>query len=104
MARGLLSSDGHQLTQTTLERVSESLHAVALDPDARDQVRDGCLARELRHVGLGDSGAVSRPAAPRRGPTPAQAHPKAEPAEPPRVALGLAGGSERRAEQAQAQV
>lgn len=77
LARGLLSSDGHQLTQTTLERVSESLHAVALDPDARDQVRDGCLARELRHVGLGDSGAVSQPAAPRRGPTPARAHPKA---------------------------
>ncbi|MEO8966014.1 MAG: hypothetical protein ABI355_00375 [Solirubrobacteraceae bacterium] len=59
LARGLLSSDGHQLTQTTLARVSESLHAAALDPDARAQVRDGCLARELRHIGLGDGRAAS---------------------------------------------
>jgi hypothetical protein len=52
-ARGLLSSEGRELTQATLEKVSETLHAAALDDDARAQVRDGCLERELRHVGLG---------------------------------------------------
>ncbi len=52
-ARGLLSSEGHELTAATLERVSETLQAAALDTDARAQVQDGCLHRELRHVGLG---------------------------------------------------
>jgi hypothetical protein len=52
-ARGLLNTDGHELTQARLEQVSETLHAAALDEDARTQVRDGCLDRELRHVGLG---------------------------------------------------
>jgi hypothetical protein len=52
-ARGLLTSEGHELSATMLERVGETLHAAALDPDARAQVADGCLERELRHVGLG---------------------------------------------------
>jgi hypothetical protein len=52
-ARGLLSSEGHELTAARLEQVSETLHAAALDEDARAQVRDGCLHRELRHIGLG---------------------------------------------------
>jgi hypothetical protein len=55
LARGLLSSDGHEVTQTTLDRVSDTLHAAALDGDARAQVTDGRLARELRHVGLGQT-------------------------------------------------
>jgi hypothetical protein len=55
-ARGLLSSDGHELTQATLERVSETLHAAALDDAARATVRDGRLERELRHIGLGALG------------------------------------------------
>ena len=71
-ATGLLSSQGHELTPTTLERVSETLHAAALDQDARAQVRDGCVHRELRHVGLGSSAvAEARPSrvgrTPRRG-------------------------------------
>lgn len=95
LARGLLSSDGHQLTQTTLERVSESLHAAALDPDARAQVRDGCLTRELRHIGLGDSRAVSRPASPRRGPTRARARSKAADRGAPRASnRGRKGASD----------
>ena len=65
VARGLLSSDGHELTQTTLERVSETLHAAAFDDQARGQVRDGCLEKELRHVGLGGAWAVGAPATPR---------------------------------------
>ena len=55
-ARGLLSSEGHELTPARLEHVSETLHAAALDEDARTQVRQGCLDRELRHIGLGVSG------------------------------------------------
>ena len=64
-ARGLLSSEGHELTATTLERVSETLNAAALDEDLRAQVSDGCLVRELHHVGLGGLGASapSRPSA-----------------------------------------
>lgn len=60
-ARGLLSSEGHELMPTTLDRVSETLHAAALSEDARAQVTDGCLHRELRHVGLGMSGGMSEP-------------------------------------------
>jgi len=53
IARGLLNSKGHEPTSVTLERVSETLHAAALDPAARSLLRDGCLVKELRHVGLG---------------------------------------------------
>ncbi len=62
-ARGLLSSQGHELTQTTLDRVSETLHSAALDDDARAQVQDGCLVRELRHVGFGTNVAFGETAA-----------------------------------------
>lgn len=55
-ARGLLTSGGAELTPTMLERVSDTLHAAALDEEARAQVRDGCLIRELKHVGLGGFG------------------------------------------------
>jgi len=52
-ARGLLTSEGHELSPTVVERVADTLHAAALDEDAREQVRDGRLVRELRHAGLG---------------------------------------------------
>jgi len=52
-ARGLLSSAGNELSAGVIDRVSDTLHAAALDEDAREQVRDGRLERELRHVGLG---------------------------------------------------
>ncbi|HEY1567023.1 MAG TPA: hypothetical protein VGF68_08405 [Solirubrobacteraceae bacterium] len=63
-ARGLLSSGGHELSAITLERVSETLHAAALDDEARGEVSEGRLVRELRHVGLGGGlgGAVAAPA------------------------------------------
>jgi hypothetical protein len=56
-ARGLLSSDGHELSAATIDRVAETLRAAALDDEARRLVRDGRLERELRHVGFpsGDS-------------------------------------------------
>jgi hypothetical protein len=65
-ARGLLDSDGHELTAPRLEQVTETLHAAALDEDARASVRDGCLERELRHVGIGSFGAVGGQATRRR--------------------------------------
>jgi hypothetical protein len=66
-ARGLLSSGGHELSAATLERVSETLHAAALDDEARGQVSDGRLVRELRHAGLGSGlGGVSPPPSPTR--------------------------------------
>jgi hypothetical protein len=82
-AKGLLSSEGQGLSPAVVDRVSETLHAAALEPAARDAVRDGCLERELRHVGFGgDSGlafaappAASRPKA--AGKTPTKASGKA---------------------------
>jgi hypothetical protein len=75
--RGLLSSGGHELSAATVERVAETLHAAALDDEARAQVSEGRLVRELRHAGLGAElgGAVAAPAkrparqAPERQPT-----------------------------------
>ena len=63
LARGLLSSGGQELTATTIERVADTLHAAALDDEARREVSDGRLVRELRHVGLGGGlgGAVAAP-------------------------------------------
>jgi hypothetical protein len=52
-ARGLLTSQGHELSPATLDRVLDTLHAAALDDSAREQVRAGRLQRELRHAGLG---------------------------------------------------
>jgi hypothetical protein len=60
-ARGLLTSQGHELSSAVLERVRETLHAAALDQDARAQVADGCLVRELRHVGIGGGGTQHLP-------------------------------------------
>ena len=58
-ARGLLSAEGRELTQATLDRVSDTLHAAALDDEARTEVKDACLVTELRHAGLGSGGAVA---------------------------------------------
>ena len=54
-ARGLLTSEGHELSAATIERITDTLQAAALDPDARAMVREGRLQRELRHVGLGEA-------------------------------------------------
>jgi hypothetical protein len=65
-ARGLLSSEGHELSQATLDRVADTLHAAAVEEGARTQVREGCLEKELRHAGLGGAGAGFGAAAPIR--------------------------------------
>src|SRR5579864_861509 len=71
VARGLLTSEGHGLSPATLERVADTLHAAALDEESRTRTGEGCLDRELRHVGLGD---VAGTAAPRqRAPRPPRA-------------------------------
>jgi hypothetical protein len=65
-ARGLLSAGGQELSGATLDRVSATLDAAALDDEARAQVQPGCLERELQHVGLGSlGGGLSAPAEPR---------------------------------------
>jgi flagellar biosynthesis GTPase FlhF len=69
-ARGLLSSEGHELSPTIVERVADTLHAAALDDEAREQVREGRLERELRHVGLGVLGAPLAGAPPAGAPAP----------------------------------
>jgi hypothetical protein len=73
-AQGLLSSSGQELSATTLERVADTLHAAALDDEAREQVSEGRLVRELRHVGLGDGlgGAFAAAPAPPRPTKPAK--------------------------------
>jgi chromosome segregation ATPase len=57
-ARGLLSSEGHELSQATLDRVADTLHAAAVDDEVRQRVQEGCLQKELRHAGLGGAGAT----------------------------------------------
>ncbi len=79
-AGGLLSADGHELSAAVIDRVADTLHAAALDADARRVVEGGRLARELRHVGLGD-GLLAAPLAPPASPTPRRrAPPPPEPA------------------------
>ncbi len=65
-ARGLLSSEGHELSPAVVDRVADTLHAAALDEDARAQVREGRLERELRHVGLGLGEGAAAPSPPPR--------------------------------------
>ena len=68
-ARGLLTADGHELSDTTLERVADTLRAAARDDEARQHVVRGCLERELRHVGLGlgEAAMQTAPATAKRG-------------------------------------
>jgi hypothetical protein len=65
-ARKLLTSGDHEPAPVTLERVSDTLHAAALDESVRANVRKGCIDRELRHVGVGLSDEVAVPARPAR--------------------------------------
>jgi hypothetical protein len=81
LARGLLTSDGHELSPTIIDRVADTLHAAALDDDARGQVRDGRLERELRHVGLGMAMAGGGVAAGARAAPRKAAAPKPTPAD-----------------------
>lgn len=51
-ARGLMTGAGRFLGEQNVQPVSESLHAAAIDPQARPQVAEGRLTRPLRLTGL----------------------------------------------------
>jgi hypothetical protein len=53
VARTVLAAEGLAVSSSVLERVGETLHAAALDDEAREPVEEGRLERELRHIGLG---------------------------------------------------
>ena len=50
----------------TRERVSDTLHAAAVDPDARAQVSTGRLVKELAHAGFGALTPAAPPPKPRK--------------------------------------
>ncbi|HEV3000712.1 MAG TPA: hypothetical protein VGW75_08235 [Solirubrobacteraceae bacterium] len=52
-ARGMLTGRGAFLGEQAVQAVIETLHAAAVDPDARPDVEAGRLARPLRLAGLG---------------------------------------------------
>jgi hypothetical protein len=82
-ARGLLSSSGGDLSEATIERVRETLHAGAIDPDAREEIAGGRTARERAPQGLFGGGAdvfaVEAPSRPGKGRAKAEPETKAEP-------------------------
>src|SRR5437763_7165511 len=71
-AGGLLDERGRPPSNPTLERVGETLHAISLDPDLRDEATAGRLLDAHRYIGLGPIGAAT-PA-----PGAARAKPKAK--------------------------
>jgi hypothetical protein len=91
-AEGLLDSDGHSLAAAVLEKVSETLRAAAIDPEAREQVEHGCLARELQLSGFLGAGP---PAASKAGGAARKKKKQTDPAE-----LKAAREREKRAERA----
>src|ERR671934_142774 len=51
-ARGLLTSSGGDLSETTIDRVRATLRAAAIDADAREDVAAGRAVRERAPRGL----------------------------------------------------
>src|SRR3954470_423233 len=72
-ARGLLTGEGRDLGEGTIERVRETLHAAAIEPAAREDVEAGRATRERAHAGLGGFGDMALPA-----PAPPKAKPNAK--------------------------
>jgi hypothetical protein len=68
-ASPLLTAEGLTPSASVLERIGETLHAAALDDDARKTVDEGRLERELRHVGLGMGAGTDVAAPAKRAPT-----------------------------------
>jgi hypothetical protein len=52
-ARGLLTGKGRDLGDATLEKLRDTLHAAAIDPDGREDVAAGRVVKERAHAGLG---------------------------------------------------
>jgi hypothetical protein len=101
-ARGLLGTDGHDLSATTLERIADTLHAAALDDAARDEVREGRLERELRHVGLGLGEAPAAALGTAAGRREGGAGAAPAPAKRPGTASRAGAGTQERADQLRA--
>ena len=92
-ARGLLGASGGDLSETTIERVRQTLHAGAIDAEARDEVAAGRAARERSPQGLFGADPFAAPAPKRaaKGEPEARRTPKAKPdrsAGRPSVAAG----------------
>jgi hypothetical protein len=61
-ARGLLTTSGGDLSETTIDRVRATLQAAAIDADAREEVAAGRAVREREPRGLfGGEAAVAAP-------------------------------------------
>ena len=76
-ARGLLGASGGDLSDATIERVRETLHAGAIDSDAREEVAAGRAVRERSPQGLFGADPFAMPA-PKRA-AKSEAEPKAKP-------------------------
>ena len=76
-ARGLLGASGGDLSETTIERVRDTLHAGAIDADAREEVAAGRAVRERSPQGLFGADPFAIPA-PKR-PAKTEPEPKAKP-------------------------
>jgi hypothetical protein len=84
-ARGLVSGNGRFLGDPNVQAVTETLHAAAVDPQAREVVAAGRAIRPLQVSGIGQAA----PAAPVRAPAPAPA---------PATAAGKAASQKAKAE------
>jgi hypothetical protein len=62
-AQTVIGAAGDRASPAALGRVAETLHAAALEPELHQLVSNGCLDRELRHVGLGDAIDAAPPSA-----------------------------------------
>jgi hypothetical protein len=85
-ARGLLTASGGDLSETTVERVRQTLHAAAIDPEAREEIASGRATRERAPQGLFGGGEVVAPAASKREREPAPSRTSTAPAKPKRDA------------------
>jgi hypothetical protein len=102
-ARGLLGTSGGDLSEATIERVRETLHAGAIDSEAREEVAAGRAFRERSPQGLFGADPFAVPAPRRTAKT--EAEPETEPK--PKVKAKPKGTSgdaatERRREEAEA--
>jgi hypothetical protein len=93
-ARGLLTGSGRDLGEATIERVRETLHAAAVESEAREEVAAGRATRERAHAGLGGFEAAAEVPAP---PRPSSAPERGVGREPGRPALGGRARRGRRA-------
>jgi DNA repair exonuclease SbcCD ATPase subunit len=78
-ARGLLGASGGDLSETTIERVRETLHAGAIDSEAREEVAAGRAVRERSPQGLFGADPFAVPAPKRAAKTEPAPKPKPEP-------------------------